>query len=34
MQEVKDASSALGQTAEELQALVTKFKLENDQDEH
>ncbi|WP_336637033.1 HAMP domain-containing methyl-accepting chemotaxis protein [Lysinibacillus fusiformis] len=32
--EVKDASSALGQTAEELQALVTKFKLENDQDEH
>ncbi|WP_369382049.1 methyl-accepting chemotaxis protein [Lysinibacillus fusiformis] len=34
MLEVKDASSALGQTAEELQALVTKFKLENDQDEH
>ncbi|ODV54280.1 methyl-accepting chemotaxis protein [Lysinibacillus fusiformis] len=34
MQEVKDASSALGQTAEELQALVTKFKLENDQDEY
>ncbi|MFJ7921720.1 methyl-accepting chemotaxis protein [Lysinibacillus fusiformis] len=34
MLEVKDASSALGQTAEELQAIVTKFKLENDQDEH
>jgi len=34
MLEVKDASSALGQTAEELQALVTKFKLESDQDEH
>ncbi|WP_025115786.1 methyl-accepting chemotaxis protein [Lysinibacillus fusiformis] len=34
MLEVKDASSALGQTAEELQALVTKFKLENDLDEH
>lgn len=32
MQEVKDASSSLGKTAEELQGLVAKFKLENDQD--
>lgn len=31
MQEVKEASSSLGKTAEELQVLVTKFKLENDQ---
>jgi len=30
MQEVKEASSSLGKTAEELQALVSKFKLEND----
>jgi len=30
MQEVKEASSSLGKTAEELQVLVTKFKLEND----
>ncbi|MGE7912120.1 methyl-accepting chemotaxis protein [Lysinibacillus xylanilyticus] len=29
MQEVKEASSSLGKTAEELQVLVTKFKLEN-----
>lgn len=31
MQEVKEASSSLGKTAEELQVLVAKFKLENDQ---
>ncbi len=31
MQEVKEASSSLGKTAEELQVLVTKFKLENGQ---
>ncbi len=31
MQEVKEASSSLGNTAEELQGLVAKFKLENDQ---
>ncbi|WP_397538131.1 methyl-accepting chemotaxis protein [Rummeliibacillus pycnus] len=29
MQEVKDASAALGHTAEELQALITKFELED-----
>ncbi|MGN4127492.1 methyl-accepting chemotaxis protein [Lysinibacillus sphaericus] len=32
MQDVKEASTSLGQTAEELQALVAKFKLENDHD--
>lgn len=31
MQEVKEASSSLGITAQELQALVAKFKLENDE---
>lgn len=31
IQEVKEASSSLGKTAEELQVLVAKFKLENDQ---
>lgn len=30
MQEVKDASASLGHTAEELQALITKFELEGD----
>ena len=30
MQEVKDASNTLGHTAEELQALITKFELEDD----
>lgn len=30
MQEVKDASASLGQTAEELQALITKFKLKEE----
>ncbi|MGE7625250.1 methyl-accepting chemotaxis protein [Viridibacillus sp. NPDC096237] len=30
MQEVKEASASLGQTAEELQALITKFELEDD----
>ncbi|WP_253896121.1 methyl-accepting chemotaxis protein [Solibacillus sp. R5-41] len=30
MLEVKEASTSLGQTAEELQALVAKFKLDND----
>ncbi|MCY1463545.1 hypothetical protein D9M71_814530 [compost metagenome] len=34
MQEVKDASSSLGKTAEELQGLVAKFKLENDHNGH
>ncbi|WP_107924710.1 methyl-accepting chemotaxis protein [Lysinibacillus parviboronicapiens] len=32
MQDVKEASTSLGQTAQELQALVAKFKLENDHD--
>lgn len=34
MQEVKDASSSLGKTAEELQGLVAKFKLENNHNGH